>query len=365
MVKKSKSRSKSKRSSKSKSRSSHKGLIAGLSIGGVVALIAGVLVVLYLTGVLEKIFKKKSKPRVNDKRGTSDKRGPSTMLDTFETSYDSESYRSIINFLSQNSGMELTKREDGRYFIRGFGINAQDDEVKDVVIGKNLLKFKILQNTANNEWISYTFSNNPNKITINGKSYLSKYVYYPDKGTVIIYRSYNDYDYGVYPITISDTVFNKKSKSSQGSVPRKKVTVLDTFDKKNGPLPSQFEVGRESVQTYRYDNNKLYLTISNSSGELVDYLASIQKNPEFYEYFEIKIEDLGLIYKFTQDILTEAVKDTENTVPDLLLLQSVKDSDQSHRIYHEEATYEHYPDANVVVVIHASGNIVLPDVLFR
>tara|TARA_X000000950_G_scaffold281595_1_gene378689 strand:+ start:1136 stop:1654 length:519 start_codon:yes stop_codon:yes gene_type:complete len=65
MVKKSKSRSKSKRSSKSKSRSSHKGLIAGLSIGGVVALIAGALVVLYLTGVLEKIFKKKprGKPR--------------------------------------------------------------------------------------------------------------------------------------------------------------------------------------------------------------------------------------------------------------------------------------------------------------
>jgi len=56
---KSKSKSKSKLSSKSKPRTSHKGLIAGLSIGGVVALIAGALVVLYLTGVLEKIFKKK------------------------------------------------------------------------------------------------------------------------------------------------------------------------------------------------------------------------------------------------------------------------------------------------------------------
>lgn len=55
MVKK----SKSKRSSKSKPRTSHKGLIAGLTAGGIAVLIAGALVVLYLTGVLEKIFKKK------------------------------------------------------------------------------------------------------------------------------------------------------------------------------------------------------------------------------------------------------------------------------------------------------------------
>ncbi len=61
MVKKSKSRSKSKRTSKSKSRTSHKGLITGLSIGGIAVLIAGALVVLYLTGVLEKIFKKESR----------------------------------------------------------------------------------------------------------------------------------------------------------------------------------------------------------------------------------------------------------------------------------------------------------------
>tara|TARA_X000000950_G_scaffold287778_1_gene401590 strand:- start:13088 stop:13717 length:630 start_codon:yes stop_codon:yes gene_type:complete len=170
----------------------------------------------------------------------------------------------------------------------------------------------------------------------------------------------------LYLTGVFDDLFKKKSKPSRGSVPRKKVTVLDTFHKTNGPLPSQFEEGRKFVQTYRYDEQEnLYLTISDHLGKLVNYPASIQKNPEFYEYFEIKIKDLGLIYKFTQDILTETVKDTEHTEPDLLLLQSVKDSDQSQRIYQEEATYEHYPDADVVVVIHASGYIVLPDVLFR
>ena len=53
-----KSKSKSKRTSKSKSKTS-KGLIAGLSIGGVVVLIAGTLVVLHFMGVFDKLFKKK------------------------------------------------------------------------------------------------------------------------------------------------------------------------------------------------------------------------------------------------------------------------------------------------------------------
>lgn len=66
---KSKSRSKRKSKRTSKPRTSHKGLIAGLSITGVVALIAGALVVMYLMGVFDDLFKKKSKPRVNDKRG--------------------------------------------------------------------------------------------------------------------------------------------------------------------------------------------------------------------------------------------------------------------------------------------------------
>tara|TARA_B100000900_G_C20531992_1_gene696742 strand:- start:672 stop:1349 length:678 start_codon:yes stop_codon:yes gene_type:complete len=67
---KSKSRSKRKSKRTSKPRTSHKGLIAGLSIGGVVALIAGALVVMFFMGVFDDLFKKKSKPpRVNDKRG--------------------------------------------------------------------------------------------------------------------------------------------------------------------------------------------------------------------------------------------------------------------------------------------------------
>ena len=65
MVKKSKL--KSKRTSKPKK--SHKGLIAGLSIGGVVALIAGALVVMYFLGV----FKKKSKPRQSSGKPKQDK----------------------------------------------------------------------------------------------------------------------------------------------------------------------------------------------------------------------------------------------------------------------------------------------------
>ena len=76
MVKKSKLKSKR----TSKPNKSHKGLIAGLSIGGVVALIAGALVVMYFLGVFGDLFKKKSKPRVNDKRGSSTSNtDPSTM----------------------------------------------------------------------------------------------------------------------------------------------------------------------------------------------------------------------------------------------------------------------------------------------
>ena len=80
MVKKSKLKSKRKSKRTSKPRTSHKGLIAGLSIGGVVALIAGALVVMYFLGVFGDLFKKKSKPRVNDKRGSSrSNTDPSTM----------------------------------------------------------------------------------------------------------------------------------------------------------------------------------------------------------------------------------------------------------------------------------------------
>ena len=203
MVKK-KSKSKSKRTSKP--RTSHKGLIAGLSIGGVVALIVGALVVMYFLGVFDDLFKKKSKPRVNDKSRVNDK--PS-MLDTFETSYDSNSYESIIKQLNEQSYIELNKGKDGSYFIRGFGVNAESSiEVRNVDLDNinNVLEFEQLQNAKEDKWISYKITSNPNKVTLKSVgTRKSKYVYYPDKGTVIVYLIVKRKEYPL--MTLSDTVF--------------------------------------------------------------------------------------------------------------------------------------------------------------
>ena len=182
---------------------------------------------MYLMGV----FKKNSKPRVNNKRGPSKSNtDPSTMnlvdvpgfidgtqpvllgsgrrsmLDTFETSYDSNLYESIIKQLNEQSYIELNKGKDGSYFIRGFGVNADSSiEVKNVVLDKNILKFEQLQNEEDDIWINYTLTSNPNKVTLNDKTYMSKYVYYPDKGTVIVYLVLDEQAHPF--MTLSDTLF--------------------------------------------------------------------------------------------------------------------------------------------------------------
>ena len=201
MGKKSKSKSKSKRTSKP--RTSRIGLIAGLSIGGVVALIVGALVLMYFMGVFGDLFKKKSKPRVNDKSRVNDKQ---SMLDTFETSYDSNSYESIIKQLNEQSYIELNKGKDGSYFIRDFGVNAESSiEVRNVDLDNinNVLEFEQLQK---DKWISYKITSNPNKVTLKSVgTRKSKYVYYPDKGTVIVYIIVKRKEYPL--MTLSDTVF--------------------------------------------------------------------------------------------------------------------------------------------------------------
>tara|TARA_Y100001958_G_scaffold158790_1_gene157761 strand:+ start:2339 stop:3040 length:702 start_codon:yes stop_codon:yes gene_type:complete len=231
---KSKSRSKRKSKRTSKPRTSHKGLIAGLSITGVVALIAGALVVMYLMGVFDDLFKKKSKPRVNDKRGPS----------------SSNKDLSTMNLVN----------------IPGF-IDGQTDKTQSGLLG---------------------------------------------------------------------------------SV--RKRSILDTFDKTNGPLPSQFEYNKPNVQTYSYENKQLYFISPEGSGDK-RYPVSFEKNPEYFE-IEVNQSNLDVIYKFKFNELTVTVKDTEQPQSEA-------------NIYSTKAKYEYYPDANVVVVSQPSGFIVLPEELFR
>ena len=230
MVKKSKSKSKSKSKRTSKPRTSHKGLIAGLSIGGVVVLIAGALVVMFFMGVFDDLFKKNGKPRVNDKRSNTD---PSNM--------------NLVD-------------------IHGF-IDGRTDETQPGLLG---------------------------------------------------------------------------------SV--RKRSMLDTFDKTNGPLPSQFEYNKPNVQTYSYENKQLYFISPEGSGDK-RYPVSFEKNPEYFE-IEVNQSNLDVIYKFKFNELTVTVKDTEQPQSEA-------------NIYSTEAKYEYYPDTNVVVVSQPSGFIVLPEELFR